>query len=101
MSTHNDSQVIEPSNQNGELEPLQELAFGGFTDLTGFKRKAQVYHERTPYLRALPFAAISIIAILIAVNVAVWIAVGIVLVSPTPELCKPVTGGILGFKARS
>ncbi|GAB7363746.1 hypothetical protein MBLNU230_g4314t1 [Neophaeotheca triangularis] len=41
--------------------------------------KAKEYHERTPLLRKLPGAAIAIIALLIVVNILVWIACGIVL----------------------
>jgi hypothetical protein len=43
-------------------------------------KKASTYHGRVPYLRKLPFHAIAIIVTLIAVNLVVWAAVGIVLV---------------------
>ena len=48
-------------------------------------KKASAYHAQTPYLRRLPFAAIAIIITLVAVNLLVWAAVGIVLVSKEAE----------------
>ncbi|KAI9702556.1 MAG: hypothetical protein M1836_001036 [Candelina mexicana] len=41
--------------------------------------KAASCHERTPILRSLPLPVVSIILTIAAVNVAVWIAVGVVL----------------------
>lgn len=43
--------------------------------------KSKVQHDRIPVLRELPLPAIAIIALLIVVNLAVWTACGIVLVS--------------------
>jgi high-affinity nickel-transport protein len=43
-------------------------------------RKALEYHSRVPYLSKLPFPAIAIIVTLIAINLLVWAAVGVVLV---------------------
>jgi high-affinity nickel-transport protein len=43
--------------------------------------KASQYHSRVPYLQKLPFPAIAIILTLIIVNLLVWAAVGVVLVS--------------------
>ena len=43
-------------------------------------KKASAYHSRVPYLRKIPFSAIAIIITLIAINLLVWAAVGIVLV---------------------
>jgi high-affinity nickel-transport protein len=42
--------------------------------------KVSIYHAQIPYLRRLPFPVIAIIITLIAVNLLVWAAVGIVLV---------------------
>jgi high-affinity nickel-transport protein len=43
--------------------------------------KISAYHAQIPYVQKLPFAAVAIIITLIAVNLLVWAAVGIVLVS--------------------
>jgi len=43
--------------------------------------KASEYHSRVPYLQKLPFPAIAIIVTLIIVNLLVWAAVGVALVS--------------------
>lgn len=53
-----------------------------------FSLKASTYHARIPYVQRLPFPAIAIILILIAVNLIVWAAVGIVLVSATCDSAK-------------
>jgi high-affinity nickel-transport protein len=45
------------------------------------KNKSKHYHARIPVLKRLPFPSIAIIALLVVVNVLVWIVVGIVLVS--------------------
>ncbi|KAK2734219.1 hypothetical protein FQN57_001740 [Myotisia sp. PD_48] len=42
-------------------------------------RKAEESHRRVPGLRRIPFAALGIILLVAAVNVVVWVAVGIVL----------------------
>lgn len=44
-------------------------------------KKASEYHSRVPYISKLPFPAIAIIITLIVVNLIVWAAVGVVLVS--------------------
>lgn len=49
--------------------------------IRGFSDKAAVYHGKLPYLRKLPFNAVAIIALLVLVNMFVWAAVGVVLVS--------------------
>lgn len=46
-----------------------------------FEAKTKLYHERTPLLRSLPLPAVAIVGLLVLVNIAVWVAVGIVLVS--------------------
>ncbi len=43
------------------------------------RSKAEYYHERTPFFRKLPGSAIAIILLLVAVNILVWIACGVVL----------------------
>jgi high-affinity nickel-transport protein len=45
------------------------------------KNRSQHYHARIPVLKRLPFPSIAIIALLVLVNIVVWIVVGIVLVS--------------------
>jgi high-affinity nickel-transport protein len=49
-------------------------------------KRAFEYHSRVPYISKLPFPAIAIIVALIAVNLVVWAAVGVVLVCHTPEV---------------
>jgi high-affinity nickel-transport protein len=56
--------------------------------LRNASNKASTYHATIPYLRKLPFAAIAIIIALIAVNLLVWTAVGIVLVRHEAEFEK-------------
>jgi high-affinity nickel-transport protein len=48
--------------------------------------KASHYHSRVPYIQKLPFPAIAIIVTLIIVNLLVWAAVGIVLVSESHDI---------------
>lgn len=45
------------------------------------KSKGKHYHAKIPVLKRLPFPSIAIISLLVVVNLLVWIAVGIVLVS--------------------
>jgi high-affinity nickel-transport protein len=45
------------------------------------KTRSQYYHAKIPVLKRLPFPSIAIIALLVVVNIVVWIVVGIVLVS--------------------
>ncbi|KAF2808861.1 NicO-domain-containing protein, partial [Mytilinidion resinicola] len=47
--------------------------------MTGFSKKAAVYHGRVPYISKLPFSVVAVIIILILVNCLVWGGVGIVL----------------------
>ncbi|KAF7443139.1 HoxN High-affinity nickel permease [Pyrenophora tritici-repentis] len=60
--------------------------------------KASAYHSRIPYLRRLPFAAIAIIITLIAVNLLVWAAVGIVLHWHTPLISTAILSYTLGLR---
>ncbi|KAI4844813.1 NicO-domain-containing protein [Aureobasidium sp. EXF-8845] len=43
------------------------------------KTRSQYYHAKIPVLKRLPFPSIAIIALLVVVNIVVWIVVGIVL----------------------
>jgi high-affinity nickel-transport protein len=45
------------------------------------KNRSEHYHAKIPVLKRLPFPSIAIIALLVFVNILVWIVVGIVLVS--------------------
>lgn len=45
------------------------------------KARGRHYHEKVPVLNRLPFPSIAIIGLLLVVNILVWIAVGIALVS--------------------
>ncbi|KAF3915373.1 hypothetical protein AA313_de0206669 [Arthrobotrys entomopaga] len=49
------------------------------TLITRTKNYIRAAHASTPYLRKFPLAALCIIALLIVVNIAVWIGIGIVL----------------------
>lgn len=65
--------------------PVSLATYRADIDSTGplshrLRAKSKQYHERIPLLCRLPFPAIAIVSLLIAVNIAVWIAVGIVLV---------------------
>ncbi|OMP85792.1 High-affinity nickel transport protein nic1 [Diplodia seriata] len=74
-------------------EPLQIVPSAGnsvatedkITFLGNVSKKAEMYHGRVPYLRRLPFPALAIIILIAVVNAAVWVAVGIVLVSHIPH----------------
>lgn len=46
-----------------------------------FRAKGKHYHAQIPVLKRLPFPSIAIISLLVIINILVWIAVGIVLVS--------------------
>lgn len=48
--------------------------------LRKWSSKAASYHAGVPGLRKLPFRAVVVIVALIAVNIIVWAAVGVVLV---------------------
>lgn len=56
----------------------------GETLLSKASLKATHYHGKVPYLRKLPLRAIVAISSLIVVNLLVWVAVGVVLVSYHP-----------------
>lgn len=60
--------------------------------------KGKTYHQRIPLLKLLPFPAVAIIAFLITVNIAVWIAVGIVLSSHTSLVSTAVLAWSLGLR---
>ncbi|KAF2653219.1 high affinity nickel transport protein nic1 [Lophiostoma macrostomum CBS 122681] len=60
--------------------------------------KAARYHATVPYLNKLPFNAIAIIVTLIAVNLLVWAAVGVVLHYHTPLISTAVLSYTLGLR---
>jgi high-affinity nickel-transport protein len=59
---------------------LERSQANGTAQQSWLKSKASCLQKRVPGIRELPLPAVSIIVLLIFVNVAVWIAVGIVLV---------------------
>lgn len=72
-------------NDNAEL-PDYDSVDGTLRGPSWFKTvsaKASSTHSRVPGLNKLPFPAVAIIALLIFVNIAAWVAAGIVLV------CEP------------
>ena len=60
--------------------------------------KTKIYHERVPVLRRLPFPAVAIISLLVLVNIAVWIAVAIVLSYHTTLVSTAVLAWTLGLR---
>ncbi|RAR13036.1 high affinity nickel transport protein nic1 [Stemphylium lycopersici] len=60
--------------------------------------KASMYHAGIPYLRKLPFPVIAIITTLVAVNLLVWAAVGVVLHWHTPLISTAVLSYTLGLR---
>ncbi|KZM18973.1 metal ion binding [Ascochyta rabiei] len=60
--------------------------------------KASTYHARVPYLSKLPFPAIAIIVTLIAINVVVWAAIGVVLHFNTPLVSTAILSYTLGLR---
>lgn len=54
-----------------------------------FSRKAEGYHDRVPVLGKLPFRSVAIIALLVVVNICVWIGCVIVLVLLDPAFPGP------------
>lgn len=64
-----------PSLRNSDDSDTKPSVFNNVSN------KASAYHARVPYLSKLPFPAIAIIVTLIVVNLIVWAAVGVVLVS--------------------
>jgi len=64
-----------PSLRNSDASNAKPSIFHNVSN------KASAYHARVPYLSKLPFPAIAIIVTLIVVNLVVWAAVGVVLVS--------------------
>lgn len=53
--------------------------------LAGLVAPLETLHGKTPGLRKLPFRAVGIILVLCLVNALVWLAAGVVLVSPSLE----------------
>lgn len=62
------------------------------------KSKAQEYHEITPWIRLLPGKALAIMALLVAANLLVWIACGIVLHFHTVLVSSAVLSYTLGLR---
>lgn len=62
------------------MDDERENGRAGATSKNGCKRTLSAY-TRVPFIRALPPRALIIIGVLIGINIAVWIAVGIVSVS--------------------
>lgn len=70
----------------GDIDVVEAASVDSNNDRTelrkwGIVRKAEKTHSRVPGLRKIPLPAIGIILLVALVNVLVWIAVGIVLVS--------------------
>ncbi|KAF2730675.1 NicO-domain-containing protein [Polyplosphaeria fusca] len=83
-----------PSSQVGS----EHRAAANSSTLKAWTAKASAYHARVPYLRRLPFSALAIIATLIAVNLMVWVAVGVVLHYHTPLISTAVLSYTLGLR---
>ncbi|KAL1305861.1 hypothetical protein AAFC00_004013 [Neodothiora populina] len=63
----------------GGMPLLQDPESGFSRQVHHLHLKGQYYHQRIPFLKRLPLPAVAIISLLVTVNIAVWIAVGIVL----------------------
>ncbi|OSS48380.1 hypothetical protein B5807_07817 [Epicoccum nigrum] len=61
-------------------------------------KRAFEYHSRVPYISKLPFPAIAIIVALIAVNLVVWAAVGVVLHFNSPLVSTAILSYTLGLR---
>ena len=62
------------------------------------RSKAEIYHERIPFIRRLPGAAIGIVLLLVAINILVWVACGIVLSFHVGLVSTSVLSYILGLR---
>ncbi|KAF2875297.1 high-affinity nickel transport protein-like protein [Massariosphaeria phaeospora] len=80
--SHPPSQATEPSK----------------TLISRASHKASIYHARVPYVRRVPFPALTIILTLILVNLLVWAAVGVVLHYHTPLLSTAILSYTLGLR---
>ena len=76
------------ADEAGLVQPMLPASLGGKHRalLKALSTKAAEYHDRVPGIRRLPFSAVAIIVILIAINICVWIAAGIVLVHLSIQL---------------
>jgi nickel/cobalt transporter (NiCoT) family protein len=63
-----------------------------------FLRKARKHHAEVPVLKRVPFPAINIITLLIVINIAVWIVVGIILHFHTILVSTAVLSYTLGLR---
>ena len=81
-----------------DLAELPDASENGQTVLKRFRSKAERYHERIPFLRRLPGPAISIILLIAAVNLLVWVACGIVLSFHTGLVTTAVLSYTLGLR---
>jgi hypothetical protein len=68
---------------------LEETRTNGTSAKEWVKSKASSLHEKVPGIKSLPFPAVAIIVLLLLINVAVWIVVGIVLV------CDPLASDLV------
>ncbi|THW23580.1 NicO-domain-containing protein [Aureobasidium pullulans] len=62
-----------------------------------FRAKGKHYHAQIPVLKRLPFPSIAIISLLVIINILVWIAVGIVLVSLDERILSLVSTAVLAY----
>lgn len=63
------------------MEDHTETPTHNLTAKDDFASKAAVYHGRIPGIRRLPFSVVAIILLILSINIIVWAAVGVVLVS--------------------
>lgn len=66
--------------------------------IANIKAKAESFHEKIPLLRRLPGRAIAIILLLVAINILVWIACGIVLAFHPALVTTAVLSYTLGLR---
>lgn len=72
------------STGDGEPAPLQ----GPYSLKQRMSKKASNFHQHVPLIKKLPGRVVSIILVVAAANIAVWIAAGVILVSHHIESCK-------------
>lgn len=66
--------------------------------ITNIQTKAETFHEKIPILRRLPGRALAIIILLVAVNILVWVACGIVLAFHPSLVTTAVLAYTLGLR---
>ena len=78
-------------------DPAHETEVGS-NRLKRLRAKAEIYHEKIPFIRRLPGPAVSIIVFIAVINLLVWVACGIVLSFHTGLVTTAVLSYTLGLR---